>query len=49
MPYTFYFASLLPHNSVLFLNEPVTILADGMSYSLFDLGLNIADVLVSDC
>jgi hypothetical protein len=45
----FCFSSLLPQNSLLFLNEPATILTGGMSYNLFNLGLNIADVLVSGC
>jgi len=49
MPHLLCLSDLIPHNSLLFLNEPVTILADGMSYSLFDLGLDIADVLASGC
>jgi hypothetical protein len=36
-------STLLHHNSLLFLNETKTILPDGISYRLFDLGLGITN------
>jgi hypothetical protein len=37
--------TLLHRNSLLFLNETITILADGISCSLFDLGLGVTNFL----
>jgi hypothetical protein len=35
--------TLLHRKSLLFFNETITILADGISYSLFDLGLGVTN------
>lgn len=40
------FSILCQHISLLFLNEMVTICADGLSYNLFDPGLDITNFLV---
>jgi len=41
------FSTLCQHISLLFLNEMVTICANGLSYNLFDSGLDITNSLES--